>query len=217
MNFDMKKLFLILLACFMLFSLSACGPNVSNDDIENDIENAINNANINVDYILVHDYQNKKIIGISLANTDDYSVYGNEFITVSSIVQEYVTDNDIPFNDLSISAGMDSSGKYDSAFIFTTTDFKTGDLVDNRSGSPKLLTFKSFDELAQYFPALNIENSTESISDEDMKIYNEVWAALDAEPSRPEDEIFAELAPRYNMTGEELKNFVDDIMFQIYS
>ena len=44
----------------MLFSLSACGPNVSNDDIENDIENAINNANINVDYILVHDYQNKK-------------------------------------------------------------------------------------------------------------------------------------------------------------
>lgn len=213
----MKKLFLILLACFMLFSLSACGPNVSNDDIENDIENAINNANINVDYILVHDYQNKKIIGISLANTDDYSVYGNEFITVSSIVQEYVTDNDIPFNDLSISAGMDSSGKYDSAFIFTTTDFKTGDLVDNRSGSPKLHTFKSFDELAQYFPALNIENSTESISDEDMKIYNEVWAALDAEPSRPEDEIFAELAPRYNMTGEELKNFVDDIMFQIYS
>ena len=213
----MKKLFLILLACFMLFSLSACGPNVSNDDIENDIENAINNANINVDYILVHDYQNKKIIGISLANTDDYSVYGNEFITVSSIVQEYVTDNDIPFNDLSISAGMDSSGKYDSAFIFTTTDFKTGDLVDNRSGSPKLHIFKSFDELAQYFPALNIENSTESISDEDMKIYNEVWAALDAEPSRPEDEIFAELAPRYNMTGEELKNFVDDIMFQIYS
>ena len=86
-----------------------------------------------------------------------------------------------------------------------------------RYSCSSLHTFKSFDELAQYFPALNIENSTESISDEDMKIYNEVWAALDAEPSRPEDEIFAELAPRYNMTGEELKNFVDDIMFQIYS
>lgn len=213
----MKKFLLVLLSCFVLIIFFACSPQISNDTIENDIKSKIENNGVNVDYVLVHDFENKKSIGISLSNTDDYSAYGSAFVTLSDITKEYVTENNIPFYDLSISAGEDSSGKYTCAFIFSTTDFITCDLVDNRSGAARYYPLESFDELVQYFPAMNVENNPESISDEDMKIYNEVWAALDAEPTRPEEEIFSELAPRYNMTGEELKKFIDDIMFQIYS
>ena len=39
---------------------------------------------------------------------------------------------------------------------------------------------------------------------------------LDAEPNRPEEEIFAEIAPEYGMTADELKQFIFEMMEKIY-
>lgn len=56
----------------------------------------------------------------------------------------------------------------------------------------------------------------ENLTESELKIYREVWDALDAEPNRPEEEIFEEMAPNYSMTGEELKDFIMKAMEKVY-
>lgn len=60
------------------------------------------------------------------------------------------------------------------------------------------------------------KSEEENLTESELAIYNEVWAALDAEPNRPEEEIFEELAPNYDMTGSELKDFIMKAMEKVY-
>ena len=103
------------------------------------------------------------------------------------------------------------------ALQFITSTFTSGSFIDLRSGKPKLTKIYSFDDLKKIFPAMNITEKENEVSDHDMQIYNEVISALDEEPTRPEKEIFANIAPKYNMTADQLKKLIDDIMEKIYS
>ncbi len=51
----------------------------------------------------------------------------------------------------------------------------------------------------------------------DVAIYEEVMEILNDQYDRPEDEIFKELAPKYEMTAAELKQFIRDMMEKIYN
>jgi len=100
---------------------------------------------------------------------------------------------------------------------YSETSDLYGFLLDYRSGDASGSFVKTYDELLEKFPASKIENQEkERLSEDDLKIYNEVWAALDAEPNRPEEDIFEELAPRYGMTRSELKQFIWDAMEKVY-
>ena len=54
--------------------------------------------------------------------------------------------------------------------------------------------------------------SASGISDEDYKIYHEVMDYLNESYNTPVDVVFEKLAPRYGMTAEELKEFMNEHM-----
>ena len=94
-----------------------------------------------------------------------------------------------------------------------------GTFSDDRSGTLKRYECKTFDDLAEFFPALRIHIAEEEVaedSQEDIALYRYVMDRLDAEPNRPEEEIFAEIAPEYGITADELKQFIFEMMEKIY-
>ena len=83
---------------------------------------------------------------------------------------------------------------------------------------PKETVCKTVDDLAAEFPALQIRLKEErNLTREELAIYDAVMAALDAEPNKEESEIFAELAPSFDMTGESLAAYVNELMSKAYS
>ena len=93
---------------------------------------------------------------------------------------------------------------------FTDEDYDAYDLVSLQVGDT--LIYKSqtaYDAEANPAkdPILNEENT---------KIYNEVMHVLEDQYERDEDEILEEMAPRYNMTVDELRQFMFDYMDAFY-
>lgn len=104
-----------------------------------------------------------------------------------------------------------------SNLLFNTGLGKVGSIVDTRNSDNTMKVYNSYEELASDFPALKIHLAEkEALSDTDLAIYQEVWAALDAEPDKSEEDIFKELAPQYGMSEDELKDFISNAMEKIY-
>lgn len=117
---------------------------------------------------------------------------------------------------------IDSNPKTDKSLTFSSFSSISGGIGTFsvvRSGTSEMHECASFDDLAEFFPALNIyisEKEVEEESPEDMAIYNYVMKKLDDEPNRSEEDIFAEIAPNYGMTVEELRQFIFEMMEKIY-
>ena len=93
----------------------------------------------------------------------------------------------------------------------------SGTLNDSRSGSLKMTSIKSANDLTEQFPALQfLLNAVDNgVSFEEYDKYNYITDKLN-DMSRTEAEILEELAPEYNMTGEELSAWIYEIMEKIY-
>lgn len=91
-----------------------------------------------------------------------------------------------------------------------------GTLYDSRSGEIITTAINGRESLFEMFPAAEIADSKSQLDEADVAIYEEVMDALNADFDRPEDEILAELAPQYDMTVDELRQFMRDMMEQIY-
>lgn len=95
---------------------------------------------------------------------------------------------------------------------------EAGTYINGRSGTDKKTTIHSMGELAEIFPALKITLEAEGngVSAAERAMYNEVMDALNADWSRPESEIFEEIAPDYGMTAEELEAWMYAMMDKLY-
>lgn len=60
------------------------------------------------------------------------------------------------------------------------------------------------------------DNENEILTEKNAKMYEEVLNLLNDDYERPENEILEEIAPRYDMTAEELKNFMYEYMDAYY-
>lgn len=102
--------------------------------------------------------------------------------------------------------------------VFATGNGEIGQLINNRPEKPVVTTYNTWDDVVSDFPALGIYMAeNETLSENDLRIYNEVWEVLDAYPDRSEEDIYEELAPNYGMTAEELESFIFDCMVKVYS
>ena len=146
-----------------------------------------------------------------LHNYDDIANFGTRISTLKAAF-ENVTDT---YKKLTIIA---TDSRSDFIFIFSTDGGATkyGELVDYRSGSAIVKEITSKDDLEEMFFTVSVQTGKDALNPADVKIYEEVWAVLEEQYWREEGEIFEELAPQYEMTATELKQFMTDMTQAIY-
>lgn len=99
---------------------------------------------------------------------------------------------------------------------FYESSYHYGDLVDYRSGSPVKYDIGTLDDLIALFPAMAADGIGSGIDQADLDLYNEVMDILQSDWSRSEAEIIEEIAPNYGMTADELDQFLEDVLNQLY-
>lgn len=92
-----------------------------------------------------------------------------------------------------------------------------GDLTDYRSGSPVSHEIETLDDLIALFPAMAADGIGSGIDQADLDLFNEVMAILESDYSRSETEIIEEIAPDYGMTPDELYQFLNTMLEQLYA
>ena len=97
------------------------------------------------------------------------------------------------------------------------TSYHYGDLVDYRSGYPVSHEIETLDDLIALFPAMAADGIGSGIDQADLDLFNEVMDILESDYSRSEAEIIEEIAPDCDMTPEELYQFLEDMLIQLYS
>ena len=214
----MKKVFVIVsMSLFFLF-LTACGTSaapaskvISETSLQEDLATEIGES-IPYEYLTVKQAIDTKKYNVTLG------IYNASEITNMASYIENLLDARDAVMDPSIRGRVFFEQCYEDGALmlsFRTTHEGFGELVDSRSGKSTVEKFDSFEEMTAAFPAYTVQQEiTSGESEEDIAIYNEVMKALNAEPNRPEEEIFVELAPTYGMTSEELKEFMLDIIWK---
>lgn len=139
--------------------------------------------------------------------------YGQYIYYIREACEPFVANG-----SLSMYSVMFMNKKYDTDFMYTSELSPYGTLMDYRSGGdPQITRLTTVDDLADVFPQLLSSGLlSDDVSEADLAIYNEVWAALDAQPNKSEAEIFAEICGNYGMTADELKDFINTTMDKIY-
>lgn len=96
---------------------------------------------------------------------------------------------------------------------FTDDSFTSYDLLDLFVDGHSVYESSSKNDL---YLDEDQKQSDNILTDENLKIYNNVMEKLYSEPDRSEDDIFAELAPQYGMTKDELRDFMNNFMEAYY-
>ena len=234
----MKKLVCILLA-LSIFTAMVCGC-ASQKPEEKPIEDSTlenKNSAAQEDLIAAEEPENESITAFRNALSfvplySDYSISDNGKAGLDIIV----ADNDVAnfglkiyealeaannnFEDytLDISLAFDNGNDAKTQIVFVGTS-SMGIISDYRAdpNNAKETYIYSMEELAEYFPAVKerLLIADSGITADEQKMYDEVWDVLDTDP-RDEDVIFAELGPKYGMTGSELEAWIMDMMEKIY-
>lgn len=106
---------------------------------------------------------------------------------------------------------VDSASSYKNFYMiiqFEDDKYETYDLISLQVGDDTI--YKS--EITNFATP---SDECEILNEENTKIYNEVMNKLDTD-IRDEDEILEEMAPQYNMTASELKEFIFAYMDAYY-
>lgn len=155
---------------------------------------------------------------VLIMDSDDVVDFGTYVLETKAAFEAVFAEEERGSYDVLMSVGGDSS----SSLYFSSKSYSesSGELcgryTDTRSGSAEIVNIDSDEDLFAIFPKARTESSKSQLDQDDVAKYNAVMDALNAEPNRPESEIFAELAPQYGMTGDELKQFMRDMMGKIY-
>lgn len=124
---------------------------------------------------------------------------------------------DSAFAQYALKYCMADLGSASNLLIWSSSIGDWGSVIDNRSGEAKVTTFDNLDDLCAFFPTLSKDVRMDTLDPQDSEIYNDVMSALDSRPNDSEEEIYAELAPKYSMTSQQLYIFMKDIMEKVYS
>lgn len=96
---------------------------------------------------------------------------------------------------------------------FTNENYDTYDLLSLQIGDNLVYESSNYSDL----PTPTETNGNEILNEANTQMYNEVMEILYSDYDRSEDEILEEIAPNYDMTASELKNFLNEYMEAYYS
>lgn len=206
----MRKLFCILIAISIIVSVSTSVFATPKDE-----ERALGDAiRFNWDIDVRDYYSGKPDITISkscdVLSASDIDELGQ----VIYFAFEYCS---YAYEDYSLSVYI-FDNKSDSIQLLWSNKFGTyGNLIDKRSGEIEVIIMSSVEDLCKFFPALSREINESKMDKSDIQIYTEVMAELNSRMSESEEEILNDLAPKYDMTYQQLSIFMKDVMQRIYS
>lgn len=124
---------------------------------------------------------------------------------------------DSTFDEYSLDVAIHDEKNESFPLGWTSGNGDYGFILDSRSGKAEVKFTKTLDDLCAFFPTLRSEIDKSKMDEETVKIYEEVMEELNTRMNESEEKIFAELAPKYNMTPEELRDFISNTMAQVYS
>ena len=189
-------------------------PEASAASIENEIRTVLADS-VPYSSVLVTDSVtgsgNGFAVFIDLSSTADITYFGEYIVRLRNVCEPLVEKKQVDHYMMLL-----TNRKGEKDFAYSSIGYPFGYLADYRSGEVKGTPLYSIDDLTAVFSQLLVSGLLSDVSEEDLKIYNEVWSALDAEPNKSSDEIYAEISNNYGMTPEELKKFMWDTMEKIY-
>jgi hypothetical protein len=125
---------------------------------------------------------------------------------------------DIFVDNYSLTVSLAIGGDSKNTVSFMSSPEYYGTLIDQRSGSAKTTRVNTAEDLIKTFPAFQNYLTKENKSDSgEWALYDEIMGILNSDYSRSEDEIIKEIAPKYNMTPAEMKEFLTEMLKKIYS
>lgn len=216
----MKKIVSILLLIAICACMSACGQTEADkakwDDAASALKEAAGtNCNVNVEK---HAYVSATV---DIPDSDDFARFGTRAYNIINAAREVFADE----NGFSVRINKETPIKkyQDKGFVYiiaTDSDKVFCQYFDNRDETlpyNRDVQCKTPEDLAKFFPDLEIRLKTEKVlSQEELVIWDAVWAKLDAEPNKAEEEVYKEMAPSYGMSPDELSTFIRDCMGKIY-
>lgn len=233
----MRKILAIILTLLFLLSLVACennimvnsettvyGPTDSNGELtllRDDFVSYLKTKENASDATLTYD-DGKYDFAVQFSGSEMITSFGECIVDVKTTFEDYFTESE----QGRLVVYLTEEERADVLF-YTTEDIgdeKAGEygiLVDKRDGSRRYYPLNDVNDLVGIFPALQYVLNAESVvvdgtvSEEDMRIYNEVMGALNSQWDRPENEIFEEYAGKNNMTVEQLRALVRRVMESI--
>lgn len=223
----MKKCFILLMFLAMLI-VSGCGAKVENvpdpsptssaipdgDGLQNDFSSEITRLKALMpsdSKVNISDSEDGIVVTVTINGEGQIPYLGNYFYDVKN---ECDTLFDAKYY---LQMMLANEGHFLLHWNYPFENYAWGRLNDKRSGSDNETYFNSLEDVYGVFPALQAHVSGENnLNSTERQIFNEVSAALDAQPDRAEEEIFEEMAPKYGMTADELRQFMFDMMDKIY-
>lgn len=94
---------------------------------------------------------------------------------------------------------------------FTNEEYDTYDLISLQLDDEIIYDDNSMPDLTP-----NSGNDNDILNEKNTQIYNEVMDILSSDFDKSEDEILEEIAPQYDMTSSELKEFLNNYMEAYY-
>lgn len=158
---------------------------------------------------------------VNIPATDDLSYFGRRAYNIIIKASDLFADE----GDYTLRINKETSDKkYQGKDYIYVTASNSGKYFcryyDNREETPFYKSQEDCntpDDLAKYFPDLQIRlKEARNLTPDELLIWDVVWAKLDAEPNRDEQDIYNEIAPSFNMTGEELNSFIRSCMEKVY-
>lgn len=130
---------------------------------------------------------------------DDYTNFGNKVIDGVRALDELALGENVQveffLGEVTFTRHMESTDYY-------------GTYINLRSGSAEAYPIASEADIAQYFPASAYYLQILSLSPEASELYLDFSRRLDATPAGSEDTIFQEMAPNYDLTPAQLKEYI---------
>lgn len=168
-------------------------PSIEREEIADEISAALPYAAS----VIVHEKGERLTIDIDISGLD-YTHFGDHVIdsvrTVEELYPAAMYDMWVRTGEVTFTRGNDD-------------DFY-GVYFNSRSGSTESYTINTVDDLVEYFPASAYYMQILSLSPEASELYLDFSRRLDATPAGSEDTIFQEMAPNYDLTPAQLKEYV---------
>lgn len=216
----MKRTISFLILVFLCFSLCACGQSEADKAKLDEAANTIKAA-AGIDCSVELSKGGYLSIVVGIPESDDLAFFGTRAYHVINTVRDLFPED----NDFVLRINKETSiPKYQGKDYIYVTASGAGKFFcryfDNRESVlwyNQQKDCETVDDLAKFFPQLQIRLKEErNLTPDELAIWDEVWSKLDAEPDRDEMEIFDEIGPDYEMTGEEMKTFIDECMAKVY-
>lgn len=217
----MKRSSLLAMLAILCFCLCACGQTQDDSEKWSDVAEMLREAAGTKCSVEVSKTGYVSVT-VNIPASDDLALFGTRAYHIIEAAKKMLADE----GDYVLRINKETTApKYDGKDFMYITASGSGKYFcryfDKREGTLPARQQRdcaSVDDLAAFFPNLQIRLMEErNLTQEELAVWDAVWAKLNAEPDREESEIYESIAPDFGMSAEELSDYIGLLMEKVYS